>query len=233
MDEENVQTGVVSEGAPPKGQATPAPPSSPSLSTEEIQRMINQGIMEGIERAKQSARDTARFEVESLQKRVAQTRIHSEAAMRQLEQYDPAEALKLRQAQFQGDVNQRQLADQEEQQQARHAQFVQDFYRVESEAVAELGVDPKDTRIDWGNDAASPTEAHKRILKSAMAIAREQLKAERSARDETLNREANSVNTSITPGGSGGDKGFLAKWGSGELPVTKENVARARKLTGI
>ena len=198
VEDGNVQQVEVPEGTTTtEGPAQPTPPSTTPLSTEAIQAMINRGITEGIERAKQSARDTARFEVESLQKRVAQSNVYSEAAIRQLEQHDPDGALKLRQAKFNAEVNQRQMSEQEQQQQTAHVEFVNNFYREETEAVVELGIDPKDNRIDWGVDAATPTEAHKRILKSTVAIMKERAKVEKATRDETSSREANSVVTEV------------------------------------
>jgi RNA polymerase-interacting CarD/CdnL/TRCF family regulator len=86
-------------------------------------------------------------------------------------------------------------------------------------------------------------EAQRRFLDSAAKIVKEKTQSANTDWEKRLkvledkakgvvNQEANSVPTAPSGGGvSQSDRDFLAKFGSGELPMTKENVLRYEKIS--
>ena len=219
MDEKDVQTGDVSTEAPStEVEAQPTPPSqpapTPTLTLEEVQRMVN----EGIERAKQSARDSARAEVERAQRGAMQAKVLSDAAIRQLEQADPDAAVRLRKANLDVEEHQRRQESQQEQLRSQHEEWNNWFWNTMAGTLSEMGIDPKEPGLDLGLNAANYQEAQERILRSAASIVKTRQKGHQAAQEELarIKRDANSVNTTVSGGGSSGgiptDLGKFKEW---------------------
>jgi hypothetical protein len=78
---------------------------------------------------------------------------------------------------------------------------------------------------------ASVTKIQKDKVQTIQSGLEKRLKELEEKTKSTVNREANSVPT--TPSGgvvSGSDKDFLAKFASGDLPLSKENLDRYNKI---
>ncbi len=107
--------------------------------------------------------------------------------------------------------------------------------------ITDLGIDPDDKGIEWGDsDNLSLTDRQGKILASVSKIQKENAKlADDKRKQEFTDLEAklrkdlglDTVDTTTSAGvGSTSDADFLTKFGTGEIPFTKENKARAEKL---
>lgn len=113
------------------------------------------------------------------------------------------------------------------------------FKAKTSELLKEFDVDPDNKAIDWGENAPTFQEAYERVWKSAKKIRAEFEKSSSTRKEAELEAkitarirrelELDSVDTS-NGGGVTGDTAWKSKWASGELPATKENLAKAKKL---
>ena len=183
----------------------------------------------------QSYKDKARAEVESAQRKTKYSETLASGLRTSFGAVDPEQA-KL--AAAQAELAARQQADWEEKQIQARERFDQDFRTNLTQTIASLGVDPNDSKIDWAEDAPGDYLAkQRRTLESVSKIAKENAKSEKDKFEQRikdieskLGEEANSVDTGASGGASGSDKDFLAKWNDGDVPATKENLARAQKL---
>lgn len=121
--------------------------------------------------------------------------------------------------------------------------FDRSFQENMNQFITQLGVDPNDKRIDWGTDARDYLSKQQRILTSVTNIQQENLtKAQKTLEDSVtqqikdaevrIRKDAglDTEETGVSAGISGTDTDFIDKFGTGELPYTKENVDRANKI---
>ena len=123
----------------------------------------------------------------------------------------------------------------------QQAEFHQGFIARLNQFVTDLGIDPTDKRIDWAANAKNYLDAMERVQRSAAKIQKENTQAAQSGLEERLKTleakikaqetEVNSVETS-TPSGvvASSDANFLKEFGAGNLPMSKENIARYDKI---
>ncbi len=197
-------------------------------------------LVEDSKRQIQSAKDRARAEVESAQKRARIAESTYTATRQELGNLDPDSMTKLELARYKAAEQARIQAEQEEgvrlQQEAFHTQFNSSLM----ELITDMGLDPKDKRIDWATDAANYLDAQKRVLKSAVKIQKENIKTlEASIPQKLKEAEAklrkdlglDSVDTTTSVGVAGSsDAKFLKDFGAGDLPMTKANFERYKKI---
>jgi hypothetical protein len=104
-----------------------------------------------------------------------------------------------------------------------------------------LGIDPKDERIDWAKDAQEFIEGRTRFDASVAKILTEEKRTMQEGFDKRLkaledkskaeDTEANSVDTTASLGAvNASDAEFMAKMGSGDLPLTEENLKRLDEI---
>jgi len=117
--------------------------------------------------------------------------------------------------------------------------FAKNFRANMNQFITEMGIDPNEKGIDWGDDAKDYLTKQQRILASVGKIQKESGKAsEEKLKQDQKDFEAkirkdlglDSVDTSASLGAGGSDAEFLKKFGTGELPYSKENVERANKI---
>ncbi len=107
--------------------------------------------------------------------------------------------------------------------------------------ITDLGIDPDDKSIDWGDsNDLNLTERQGKILTSVSKIQKDNAKlADDKRKQEFTDLEVklrkdlglDSVDTNISAGASSGaDAEFMGKFGSGELPMTKANTDRYNKI---
>ncbi len=234
---------VVQPVAPSTGEAAQAtPPPVPQVFDEAKVKELLKSEVEAVSRRFQSDKDKSIAEVRRESGRaIAAARREAEAVYGQLSAVDPqaAELARLRSR----DVGYREQ-ETEESRRKQQDDFDNLFVGSMAESLQAMEIDPKDTRIDWAEDAKNKgdyVERQKRILKSAAVINQENRKTfleteKRKMADEITAKVkkdlgVDSVDTSA-PSGSANtdDKEFLRRFGSGELPLNKENKARYDKI---
>lgn len=109
------------------------------------------------------------------------------------------------------------------------------------EHLSDMGIDPKDTRIDWAQEATTRSEGLKKFNKSVSLIVKEDAskntkKAEQDAKDKLAQERKEAGLDSTDAGVTGGvdsssDTKFMEKFGAGEIPMTKANVDRANRIS--
>lgn len=219
-------------GTEAKAQAVPAP----ILTAEDVKRIVAEET-EKVKRTFQSEKD----------KTIAQVRRESEQALLSAQQRATVLAQKLAETNPEA-AAQMQLADKDAQlsyyqrkeaeaAQARVAvEFDTTFRKNMAESLKALGLDPTDKGIDWAEETEDYLQKQQRILGSAGKVHqshREAEKAELKAELAKMRRELglDSVDTSLPTGDkNSSNANFLKAWGSGELPSTKANLDRAKKL---
>jgi len=224
------------EETPPEGKPEPQP--LPPEVQEAIRVATEKAAKEAAEAAKreiQSAKDKARREVERARAKATYAETFASNYQREFGQDDPDRA---EIARLKAEKVARERAEAEAQQARNIEKFDADFKSNLTQVISAMGVDPSDGGIDWAEDATGDYLAkQRRILESVNKIAKAKDQSEREKLEQRikdieskLGEEANSVDTSASRGATGSDKDFLASWGSGELPATKENLMRAQKL---
>lgn len=245
MPDEIVQPGVASTGA--ASTTVEAPKAAPTEDLASVKAQI-EALTKQITELKisstreiQSAKDRALAELKksksaesaltAIRNRVVSTNpdLAKDVELEMLR----AEAQRVRDLEGTSEAAQRQ--------EAFRAKFKADL----EEALADMGLDPKDSKIDWAEDAEDYSAAQKRILKSAAKIKKEQevaSKAELQKQAEVQLKETvaklrkelglDSVDTSLGGAGASDDAALIKKVDSGE-PLTKEERARARKILHI
>jgi len=241
-DVKDVQTDAVStETAPTETETTEQEQTQTQPLDAELEAKIREAVTKATNEATevarreiQSAKDKARAEVESAQRQERYATTRASGLERSFGAVDPEQA-KL--AAAQAELAARQQADWEEKQTQARQKFGQDFRTSITQTITSLGVDPSDKNIDWAEDEGDYLVRQNKILDSVSKIANETAKTKEGKWEQRfkdieskLGEEANSVDTGASGGASGSDKDFLARWGSGELSSTKENLDRAVKL---
>ena len=225
-------------------------PAPEPLTEAKVQQMIADATAKAVEAAKevgrrelQSQQDRNRAEVARAERRARLAETTLQATQESLNRLDPDAAKDVELARLRAREQGQVVMEQEDVAGKAQQEFHQQFVEGLNQFITGLGVDPKDPRIDWGTNAPNYLEAQKRVLNSVSTIQKEKLQTIQSGLEKRLadlekkakgeaDIEANSVDTT-NPSGvvAGSDKDFLAKFGAGDLPMSKENIARYEKIT--
>lgn len=237
-DEKDVQKDEVSEETESKTETeeteTEEEVKPQYVTKEDLQQML----AEERDKIKQSARDISRSQIE-------RARASDDIAgdfEESLGDIDPEQKGRIK---AEAKLKRYERRDREEAQRQAAEQAIKDFEGSLTEHITDLGLNPNDKRLDWDKDLPIATPGYfytrqSKLLKSVAKIQKEEAKAADEKRsqemkdmEDRLRKEfgGDSVDTSASGGASGSDGDFLAKWNSGELEATKENLARAKKLT--
>lgn len=237
-DEKVVQPDATSE----KGEALPeeAEKQPQQQSLEEQIKQLTDKLAEETNLSKreiQSFKDKALREIESAQARAGL----AEDTLAGLEKDADPEAAEIARLRAR-DVQYRKMGAITQQRQRTEA-FDKSFQENMNQFITQMGVDPNDKRIDWGNDARDYLNKQQRILTSIGSIQQEDRGKEKRALEDSVTQQIKDAEvrirkdagldteeTGVSPGISGTDADFIDKFGKGELPYTKENVDRANKL---
>ena len=163
------------------------------------------------------------------------------AARSHLQSTDPELAKEMELAELRAERAGRTTVEQEETMARQQAEFHQGFIDRQTQFITDLGIDPKDERIDWAGDAPNYLDAMERIQRSVSKIQKDSVQTqiaaqtarlkELEARVNQVNVEANSVETTTSQGVvAGSDAEFVKKFASEELPLTKANIERYSKI---
>ncbi len=254
MPEEQVaqQADVSTQEVKPSGTdaAVPVtavkPPEPEHQKLPDIEAMIKAKLDEyvaPIKRELQSTKDKAKYEVERMAQRTMTAEQTLRAARARLALENPEAAKDMELQELRGRVtNEEQTARQLE---ARNAQeeFHKQFKASLEESLQEMGVDTKDSKLDWAEDAPNYIEAQKRVLKSAAKIKKEAEQAAQTKYQTDLQTKLKDLEArlrkefgvdSVDTTASGGvvdnsDTAFIAKVARGDT-LTKQDYERARKL---
>ena len=240
--------------------ATTAPvetkPVEPAKSVTLDEAKLQQMIVEAAEKAAikaateakeigkrelQSAQDRNKAELQKAQRRAQLAESTLGAARKRVEQLDPEIAKELELVSYREKDKGLTVAEQEESAIRAQQEFHQRFQDGLTQFIKTSGIDPTDKRIDWATDAPNYLEAQTRVLNSVSKIQQENAQTIQAGLEKRLkdmeaklskvNVEANSVSTATSQGVvAGSDEEFVKKFASGDLPTTKENVARLKKI---
>lgn len=162
------------------------------LTQEAVSKLIEDAIApvkEATKREIQSVKDKAKTEVEKAIRKAELAENTLNQARARLRETNPEVVAELEAAELKETVRHYQSRDAEEQTQQQLAQFDQTFKTNVNQFVTELGLDPSDKRIDWGDDAKDYLDKQSRILKSVTAIQ----KAETKKADEKRTQEVKDI----------------------------------------
>ena len=249
MTQDNVvvQQGAVQGTASTDGQNTQTAQPAPidAQVAEMIQAKVAEEVRKATEAARreiQSVKDRSRAEIESAQRRARLAETTLGETKTRVKDLDPDVAKEMELVELRARVSTQTMSEQEEQTKRAQLEFQQQFYSGLNQFVSALGVDPNDTRIDWGTDAANYLEAQTRVLNSVAKIQKEAQTTAQSSWEKRLktleeqtkkaeNIEVNSVNTTTSSGVvAGSDAEFLKQFASGAIPVNKGNIDRYNKI---
>ena len=238
QDEKNVQT----EEASTEEQTSTETESKEDSKQPSIEEQITKAMGEQVEnmsRKIQSATDKA---IGQIRREADSTAKIAEDALATMDATfaDDAEETKpkpRRQDQFRSQLDQRR------QQEAAVKQTVDAFESNIRQHIVDLGIDPEDKSIDWGDSGnLSLTDRQGKILASVSKIQKDNVKsADDKRKQEFTELEAklrkdlglDSVDTTTSAGvASGSDDDFIEKMTSGELPLTEANEKRFNKIQG-
>src|SRR3972149_1156028 len=243
------QQAASTEQASTTGQESQAAQTAQALTEDKVRQMIADATAKAVQEAKdlgrrelQSQQDKNRAEVSRAERRAKLAESTLKATQDSLTQLDPDAAKDVELARLRAREQGLSGLEQEEAEAKAQQEFHQQFVEGLNQFITGLGVDPKDPRIDWAADAQNYLEAQRRVLTSVSTVQKEKVQTIQSGLEKRLadlekktkvetNVEANSVSTT-TSGGvvSIADKDFLAKFGNGDLPMSKENVDRYNKI---
>ncbi|MBU2177560.1 MAG: hypothetical protein KJ556_20910 [Gammaproteobacteria bacterium] len=167
-----------------------------SLTPEQIQKMINDAltpVVEGAKREIQSIKDKSKSEVEAaLRRGQVPNKILSQVKTRiQEESPDLAKEIEIAELREKvGHYEGNEIANQTQQQQAMFAQQFQDQM---NQFITTSGVDPKDKKIDWGDDATDYLTKQSRILNSVSKI----LKSREDDIKKTIEQQVKDAETKL------------------------------------
>jgi uncharacterized membrane-anchored protein YjiN (DUF445 family) len=202
MDGENiVQPAVVPEGTPaitpevaPATPVTPevkaeAKPETQPLTQEQVSKMVQESVALATETAKreiQSIKDKARAEVEQAYRRsqLAETTLNQVRG--KLKEADPTFAQELEIAELRTKDQHYQQREAEDMARQQQAQFDNAFKNNLTQFITGLGADPKDPRVDWGEDAKDYLEKQNRILNSVVKLQKEDTKKTEDKRSQEV-----------------------------------------------
>lgn len=185
-DDQKIVEGAVLQGAVSKEAKAPEGVKPPEpLSEERVAQIVAEMVTKErgeIERHFQSITDKR---VAAAERKAAAAESRNEAVRKAYIQQNPAMAEKLKLADYEAQERFNTASEAEEQQKRELSDFDQSFSTTMTEHITGLGIDPKDTRIDWANDAENYTVKQKRILASVSKIGKESLKQ----REETMAKD--------------------------------------------
>lgn len=230
QDAEVVQPDVVPEGTiPPEPEVQPEP-----LTEAKIREIITDATKEA-KREIQSVKDKARAEVEAAQGRAGL----AEDTLAGLEKEGIVDSETTELNRLRARDKHYQTREAQAYQRQQMEVFAKNFRANMNQFITEMGVDPDDKRIDWGDDVRDYLSKQQRILASVGKIGKEtkegfEKRVKQEAEDKVARdrKEAgiDSVDTSASLGAGGSDAEFQRKFGAGELPYSKENVERSKKI---
>ena len=254
MDGENIQqepasaeeqVSITAETSP-KEETRPA--ETPTLTEEKVRQLIAEATGKAVEQAReqgkrelQSSQDRNKAEQTRLERRARLAEGQVGAALTHLRSADPEVANEFELTQLRAERDGRLTLEQEEELARQQDEFNVKFHTNLNQFITNLGVDPKDARIDWATDAQDYLEAQQRILTSATVIQKENTQKVQASWDSRLKaleaqvnaegKEANSVETTTSQGVVvGSDAEFVKNFAEDKLPLTKANVERYQKL---
>ena len=253
MDEQIVQqepvpiVEPVSPTAETEQKVEVKPAETPALTAEQVRQMIAEAVgtaKESGKRELQSQQDRNKMELARTERRarIAETRLG--AARTQVRGLDPDLADKMELAELRAGQQGQTTLEQEEQMAQYQTEVVQKFHAQMNQFVTGLGVDPKDPKIDWAEDATDLLQKQQRILDSVTGIQKGNIQAMQTVQKSLEERlkalevkakaemtEANSVETSTSIGVvAGSDREFVKNFAEDKIPLTKANVERYQKL---
>lgn len=232
----------------PTASTTQAPTGAEPLTAEAVQKMIAAETARVLAEAKeagrrelQSQQDRNRAEALKLAQRARTAETSLSAVKSRLSELDPETAKDLELSELRAQRGMWSQAEQEEQIRQQQAEFQNQFRQRQTQYIQSLGLDPGDKRIDWADDAANYLDAMTRTLNSVAQLQKEQVQTVKAGLEKRLselqegmkklNIDVNSVSTTASQGaGPGSDADFLSKFADGTLPLSKENMARYKKI---
>ena len=222
--DDNVQGGTVSQEGivSTVGEAEAAPPQEQPLTKEAVQQMIAEAAALAREQGRREMQGTKDREVAEAQRRVQLAEERLGQVSTRFKEVDP-DAANLADQSAELQYYRRQGAEEAQRQQIWAT--IKTFESNMSQFITDLGIDPNDKRIDWGDpNSQSLNERQSRILKSVGAIQKESVKTGKDSLKRELNEwklqaekdlGIHSHDTSISPGISKGiptDRKKLAEW---------------------
>jgi len=169
------ESGTVSPEAGTSLEGEPQPQPQP-LTREDVARMIAEQT-EVAKREIQSAKDKARAEIVEAQRRAGFAESSLARVRGKFEELDPEARQVLENEDLRARV---QFFEQRQQQEAierQRAEYTQSLNQALLGHLSDLGIDPKDERIDWAHDATNLPDGLKRFNKSLAKIAKEGVQA--------------------------------------------------------
>jgi len=163
-----------------KQEATQAPPESTPdksqtqpLTPDAIAKMIEDKlapIQEDAKRQIQRVKDKAGAEVEKANRRVADAENRLNQVRGKLKESNPDLATELENSDLKSRVEHYENQDKEDQVRQQMAQFDQTFKSNINQFITDMGIEPTDKRIDWGDDAPNYLEKQNRVMASLAKI---------------------------------------------------------------
>ena len=219
MDTDVVQTDTASQvGAEstglPEGETQPQPLTEEIL-TQRVDEAVAKALAGQTDAAKreiQSVKDKSKAEVESASRRAKtseQTLTNMKGALKDA---DPDTLKELELAELRSAVTGYQGSEQEEFVRQKAAEFESKFQGSVTQHITELGIDPSDKRIDWGENAKDYLEKRVRIDASIRTIVKQSATDAETALAKTLKDEMSKMRKELgldsvdtaNPVGSGG-----------------------------
>lgn len=218
------------------------------LTAEAIQEMIDKAVLKATEQAKETGRrelqrqqDRNKAVLEREQRRSQSTEGLLRDIRTRYQEIDPEVAKDLELEELRAREKSRTSLEQEEEQRRQQEAAIQVLQTSLVDYLKSLDIDPEDKRIDWADDAKDYVTGRSRFDASVVKIIKENQKTMQDGFEKRLKTledklkegetEANSVETETSPGVvSGSDAEFMQNFGSGKLPMTKENIARYEKI---
>lgn len=248
MSDENTATAVIETApapvtvAPAVSEGTPAPvvaPVAPKyLTVEDFEARAAALVAQAKETGRREMQSEKDREVSGAIRRARELEIELSTMTDSFKNLDPETLKDIELQRYRGrEISQRQLDAEEGNRQAVEATINQ-FYTNLSEHVKELGIDPTNKSLDWGNPAESLTVRQNKFLKSVAKVQKDQSKVREDAisnrlKDETakMRKELGLESVDRTPSvASGNTADFLQKFAAGDIPMTKDNIAKYNKL---
>ena len=234
MDGKDVQEESVLEGQASSESTSEAPQPQPltKADLEALMESLDGKLNERDKRLKQSFDD-------KLKAQRPQTSQMGQIPEDLLKDADPEV-----QARFYQDYIRKQQAEQVKaqqaaQQRAAYEKVVNEWSEDNTEFLVELGLDPADKRLEWGNPETESLGARQKKLHASAAKV---LKAEREASTKQAKKQADDdvakaareagLESNAAVGGSASedDKSWYQRWADGDVAPTPENIARAEKI---
>ena len=253
-------TQTVPPAAPSTGEVAPAQTTlevttsahGPSTDEAKIAELVKAEVAKATEAARreiQSIKDKSVAEVSRHAQRATIADASVRATIESLRQSDPTAATELENRVLRTERDERAREEQQRAQAEAIQEIRAEFRTTMEDAVREMGLDPSDKGIDWGDDAPTPAAAQKRIIASAKAIKKGKETQVASPKVDvkglqdqiaaltkeiaSLKGENNSVDTSApsgTPSGPSAEAKFMKDFAEGNVPMTKDNLARYNKI---